>query len=510
MVLRVHVRVFFLAFGGTRGFTAESTAYISQTYIDTLIQRAYYTLNATEEISRAAPRKEDAIAEAKFIVKKLKKIAEGDRNRKYILWKVGELESQIYLEEKGLLLEKDQKRQMAVNELIGPFNGELARPRPDFVRLDNIYARMKDLDAVKAGDLEFSIRDRSKGISREVIAFIEQCIEKGDFDRAREDLAYCKNNQGFLDISLTRYSTLTAKVQAHVSVDNEKAFIMANLTKADNACKHYELNGARTIKKTIDVRLDEIKGVLYQREWDKLYFGSKRIGRAIEHKEDSLVSLNLLLLKNQGVGAAMEFSDSVLKKWEVAPEKISKVNYAIMEIAVAHKKKENSGLSRDVEALVSNPQDSGSMMDDILVAAKTKAKAKADSARLAEEGNKHLTSVERVRVDNMRLAEQGKEERDQKRIKENQDKAQHLLVEIYTLLEKGKRRNAEEEFKDKQVFFKEYLAADAYKKLETAVGSGTAQRKNSIAPRCKLPDCPVGGGFPVLCGYFPIIHALRR
>ena len=81
---------FFLTFGGASVFAAEGPAYVSQTYIDTLIQQAYYSLNATEEISRAAPQKDAAIVEAKRIVAKLKKIAESDRNRKYILWKVGE------------------------------------------------------------------------------------------------------------------------------------------------------------------------------------------------------------------------------------------------------------------------------------------------------------------------------------------------------------------------------------------------------------------------------------
>jgi hypothetical protein len=142
-----------------------------------------------------------------------------------------------------------------------------------------------------------------------------------------------------------------------------------------------------------------------------------------------------------------------------------------LEVAVAQKKKDDYR-NKDVEALIDNQQDSGSMMDDILVAAKTKAKAKADSVRMAKEGNKHLTSVEKVRLDNMRLAEQGKDRREQQRIKENQDKAQHLLVEMYTLLEKGERKKAEDDFKDKRGFFKEYLAADAYKKLDTAIKNG--------------------------------------
>lgn len=464
---------------GSRCFAAVSPAYISRTYVDTLIQQAYYKLNAAEEISRAALRKEDAIGEAKSIVRKLKKIAEGDRNKKYILWKAVELESQIYLEEKGLFLEKDRKRRMTANGLLSSFNAELGKSRPDFARLEDIHASMKDLDAVKARDLEFSMRERKEGLSRNIVAFIENDIEKGDFDKAREDLAYCTNNEGYLEISQTLYSTLMAKVKVHVSVENEKEFISVNLSKAENACRQNAFRDARTIMKTIDVRLDAIRGALYQREWDKLYFGNRRIGRAIERKEDSLVSLNLLVLKNQGVGAATEFSDSVLKKLEIAPEKISKVNYTIMETAVARKKKELNSLTKDAHALVDFAQDSGSIMDDLLVAAKTKAKA--DSIRLAGEGAGRLTSVEKVRLDNMRLAEQGKERREHRRIKENQDKARHLLVEMYALLEKGYRKKAEGEFEDNQVLFRDYLAPEAYKKLDMAVNNGNAQGRKSGA-----------------------------
>jgi len=74
---------FFLAFGGARSFAAEGNAYISQTYIDTLIQQAYYSLNATEEVSRAAPRKDAAIAEAKRIVAKLKRLRRGQKQEIY-------------------------------------------------------------------------------------------------------------------------------------------------------------------------------------------------------------------------------------------------------------------------------------------------------------------------------------------------------------------------------------------------------------------------------------------
>ena len=219
--------------------------------------------------------------------------------------------------------------------------------------------------------------------------------------------------------------------------------------------------------------------MLYQREWDKLYFGNKNMTKELLRKEDSLVAQNMLLLKTQGVGIATVFSDSVLKKWDVASEKISMVNYAILEEAVAQKRQEGSAANKTVAVAVSadNPQEQASLMDDILAAAKIKAKAKEDSLK-AEEQNAHLTHAERVRLDNMRLAQQGKDLREQKRLKESKEKAQRLLVDFYTLLDQGKRKNAENLFKDKRGFFKEYLAEDSYLKLESTISGLDTQATN--------------------------------
>jgi len=60
-----------------------------------------------------------------------------------------------------------------------------------------------------------------------------------------------------------------------------------------------DLGAARAIMKTIAVRLDGIKGALYQREWTNCISETKKIGRAIERKEDSLVALDLVLLKTK-------------------------------------------------------------------------------------------------------------------------------------------------------------------------------------------------------------------
>jgi hypothetical protein len=85
---------------------------------------------------------EEAVASAKRIAVKLRKLAEYDQNRKYILFKTGELENQIYLEEEGLLLEKEQYRQKSANDLIPLFNAELGKQRPDFKNLWSIQKQM--------------------------------------------------------------------------------------------------------------------------------------------------------------------------------------------------------------------------------------------------------------------------------------------------------------------------------------------------------------------------------
>ena len=82
---------------------------------------------------------EDAISSAKQIASRLKNLAKGDPNEKYVLWKVGELERQIHLEESGLVLEKSQNRQKLMNDLVGPFNAEIAKRRPYFSVLSELH-----------------------------------------------------------------------------------------------------------------------------------------------------------------------------------------------------------------------------------------------------------------------------------------------------------------------------------------------------------------------------------
>lgn len=109
----------------------KHTTFISQSYVDSLVDRAFYIFNSVSDPSSGIPA-ERAVEYGKQIAAKLREIARDDVNKKYILWRTGELEAQIYLEESGLLMEKEQFRAKESNELVMLYNGEIGKGRPDF------------------------------------------------------------------------------------------------------------------------------------------------------------------------------------------------------------------------------------------------------------------------------------------------------------------------------------------------------------------------------------------
>jgi hypothetical protein len=118
--------------------------YTQQSYIDSLVQTAFYGFNeaAAAPIGREEKQRA-AIRSAKDLARKLRQLAVGDPNEKYILWRENELEGQIYLEENDIQLQGANQNARAVNELIAPFNDGLNRKRPDFRRLRELWERMK-------------------------------------------------------------------------------------------------------------------------------------------------------------------------------------------------------------------------------------------------------------------------------------------------------------------------------------------------------------------------------
>jgi hypothetical protein len=457
---------------------APAQQYTSQTYIDTTIQQAYFRLNAATDVSGMGMKMEDAISSAKQIANRLKNIAKGNPNEKYILWKVGELESQIYLEESGLLLEKNQKRQKLVNDLVAPFNAEIGARRPDFSRLADIHNKAMSVDRAKAFNFGTALEDRKKSILKDVVASFEKALTEGDFDLAWQELVYLKNNKDYLGVSLTNYSQLAAKIQSKITLGNEREFILRNADIIEVLIANRCFVDARNALCVVEDRVDNIKTMARKVEWDKFYFRNKHLREALERKEDSLVKVNLSILKDQGVVAASDYLENVLKKYGVLQEKVGKMDFAILEKAMEYRKLQDTAVVKQL-ASIGTPatDDSSSLFSDLVGAAKKKAQEKADSAKLAQDGNVRHTSAEELRLNNMRVSQELKQKRDEEVLKDNKMKANKLIIDIYVLLDLKQTQKAYDEYTDHQAFLARHVYTASFVALDSTVNAEYAAFK---------------------------------
>lgn len=468
-------------------FAARSFAqsqYVNQTYIDTTIQRAYNFLNAAADATSRGMKMEDAISSAKQIALRLKNIAKGNPNEKYILWKVGELESQIYLEESGLLLEKNQKRQKLINDLVGPFNAEIGRQRPDFSRLADIHNKALSVDRARAFEFGTALEERKKTILREGVASFEKALALGDFDLAWQELVYLKSNKDYLGISITNYSQLAAKVQSRITLDNEREFLLRNADIINLLIANYCFVDARSALCVLEDRVDGIKNIARKVEWDRFYFRNKHLREALERKEDSLMRVNLAILNDQGVIAANDFLENKLRKYGVAQEKIAKMELAILEKAMAGRKMQDTAVVKELASIAAPASDdSSSLLSDLMGAAKKKAQEKADSAKRAQEGNTRLTHTEELRLANMRVSQELKKKRDEELLKENRLKANQIIINIYVWLERKETQKAYDEYTDHQTFLARYVFTPSFIALDSAVNAEYAAMKKKSKGR---------------------------
>ena len=211
-------------------------------------------------------------------------------------------------------------------------------------------------------------------------------------------------------------------------------------------------------------------------EWDKFYFRNKHLREALERKEDSLVKVNLAILRDQGVVAANDYVEKVLKKYGVLQEKVGKVEFAILEKAMSYRKVQDTAVVKQL-ASISTPatNDSSTLFSDLVGAAKKKAQEKADSAKAAQAGNVRLTSTEELRLANMRVSQELKQKRDEEILKENKMKANKLIIDIYVLLDLKQTQKAYDLYTDHQAFLARNVFTASFVALDSTVNAEYAK-----------------------------------
>ncbi|MBD3321559.1 MAG: hypothetical protein GF350_10745 [Chitinivibrionales bacterium] len=389
--------------------------YFTKTYVDTLILRAFYELNAADAYGDFQNRRKKSIAEAKRIARNLRHAAKNDPNERYILWKVGELEGQIALEEQDILQENERNRQKVINHLVAAFNRATGKKRPDFATLWNIHSQMQAVDKAKASEIDWLIKDRASGISRDVQRSIVAALNKRHFHRAQTELDYCSRNLKHLDISLTTYSKLAARLKARIDIDDEKSFVASDLKSADELLSKNELSDAADVLRVVHRRLSAIQGKVPRSKWEFYANKADRMSRAIEKKEDSLVTHNIDILNVHGIEAAMDYLDkTLLKKYGISREKAGIVNNTIIQRVIAEQSQEDPELRGELAELTSEePSEIDVGFGDMTVQAKQIAQERQDSIAAEREKRNRKSWWQRIRE---RRARRRKERREARRL----------------------------------------------------------------------------------------------
>jgi hypothetical protein len=444
-------------------YAAEKRVYLSKDYVDTVVQQAFNSLNDAMNIPGAEFKHKMAIEEARRVAQKLKTVAAGDPNEKYVLFRVGELEQQLWLEEKDIGLQKTREVQKIKNAVIDTFNSELGKKRPEFANLARLTSRIDALDDVKKADeMRISQAQRKTNISREMIYRFERLFVSGEIDAARSEFDYCAKNRTYLAIPDTLFQKFSRKIQLQADAIKKRPVLEATLRRGGESLQKNILKDAWLSITTARSMLDQMKDNVALSDFNSLD-GQYRSLRAIAiRKEDSLVDVTILLYKSKGSDPALAYIDKTLKKIGVSQEKVAAASMYVLSRG-AEMPKRDSVINREVDALSSSLAGTEINFDDIRERAKQKARAKADSIRAAEEA-----------------------------------KTGSLVLEIYSLLEGGKAEDAFDKFNANLMALEARVDPDALHTLSTSVTqayqawregkSGFAQMVTTVAPSTTADD----------------------
>lgn len=436
--------------------------YISQELIDTSIQRGFLLLNESADVAGVGFRHRRSITEAKKIVHRLKRQAKGDPNEKYILWKAGELEAQIYLEESDLLLQKMRKQQLTINELVTKYNKEVGKWRPEFSTLYRIHKSMEQVDQQKANELADSYNLRKRAISREAVYFLEKALLAGNVEKARKEVGYCLRNRLYLDISKSTYKRLEDRVEGLINAQVEKPHIASQVQTAAKLLDEINITDARKTLDSADNRYTTIKTYLPQREVIAIASSINRVKNRLGTIEDSLVRVNIGILRSQGVKAADRYLQTVLRPRGVSREKAASVDRRIISI----QSPEDNAMRSEIASLSSDEPEENPVLDNIMLAAKQKAQKKQDSLQAIENARMWRVRQEQARRDSIEQVRRARVLAHERRL---QQQADSIAMVIYSHLEKSNSSAALLLLSRQKMFLKSAMLPDDFDMLKATI-----------------------------------------
>ena len=412
--------------------------FMTQSYVDTTVMRALYVLNeATAYSGMSGTKQGHAVTQAEAILNSLKERAKTDPNRNYILMKVQEVEAQIYWEKEEMRRIAADKNILTANQIVKQYNAEVGKMRPDFAHLKELFRRMGEVDTRQANNLADSYNKRYRQISRDAMLALEKALVANDYDQAKRELEYCEKNKFYLMISSSQLEKQRERLEGIQNAGGDMTKIKTQLNNSEAAYNAWNLSECRTNATMARDRLNEIRAYLPQKESAELAAKADKLLKDLDNREDSLVRMAISVLEKQGPETATSYlQDELQKKLNISHNRASFIDQAILN-SMPERALDTKMKVQMVENNPDEPDNNYAMILNIQDKARYKAQEKADSVRMVRE------------------------------------KANNISLNIYTLLENNKNKDAGKLFARENNFLKSVLDKNAYEMLDMSVTHST-------------------------------------
>ncbi|MDR0304407.1 MAG: hypothetical protein LBH98_06540 [Chitinispirillales bacterium] len=415
-----------------------SKDFLSKEFIDTTIQGAYYGFVAANKEAGGSTQT-SAIQKAKGVVSELKKLAENDPNKRYILWRLSELEAQIGLEEEEVMLKQRYATVKKINELVDLFNKEVLQPRPNFANLYTLYQRMSAVDVSKTNEFAEIINQKNRSVSFNLKQSITNAFADNDYTRADNDYDYATENRKYLNISNYEIESWRKNIQAKRDADYLKAGIDNQIAFVNGIVLQNRLSEARRHIEVLNNNLTGASVLLTQSFISSTKMKINNLSANIDRREDSLIQYGYSLVNGQKYKEASIFLRETLFPSGADRNRTAAIDRAIIE--------SSGGKINTYESNLEFENFSEESVTAMNEAMKQKIKTKTDSIRSANEADDIKAQAHFEKKNKNFINKYVSTHMKQKKI---QYQCDDFLAEISKMFAQGKGAAAVKKFKSKK------------------------------------------------------------
>lgn len=409
--------------------------YLSQASIDSTVQNAFYGFVEASRSVGVVGSQRSAIVRAQETVARLKQIAEKDPNRRYILWRVSELEQQINLEQEEVNLQSEYQRVTEINRLVALFNEELFLPRPNFGKLHALYKQVDALSVKHGNQFVDNINQKNLVVTNNLGREVEAAFERGDYAGVEEIYMYAVRNRKYLNVDMKYYDQWSARIQAKKNAD----FLQQNIGKQIASLNEIVIkNKIAESRRCIDVIRADIQGAsrfLSPAFVQNTYKNLSVVSQAVDTREDSLVQVAKNLAAARKAEQASYYMERVLRPAGVNPNKIALVDREILSHSTVVKA-ENHEVTAEIDKISASAAQQPTGAADFNAQVKLSSDAlKQRYAEMDSKARSHFVRAHQSEFDQLQKEDMKKEE--------ECAGADAILAKVGVFIEAGKFGNAD-------------------------------------------------------------------